>query len=341
MSKKKIIILISILTLLFSACPLEEGISAITCEAEEIPAIEAFHVLSKNSIKIKFTGTVNEVEIVSEPDLGFPEIVKSGTEVEVIFPQNTEVGKKYIISGSARAGKVSTLDFELNILGFNDRVPGLFINEIRTDYSKPKAEFIEFRSLSDGNLSGVTVEIASAEEEGIYIFPPVEIQKGDYITLHLIKLTETEGALIEDDLLSKTSGYCGTDTNENAWDFWVETDKKLLRKSDVIILYETKEGKIIDGAVMTEGNISQWKSEILANKALCLVNSGIWGPDEKNQNGIYTTTEEGSNLTTTTRTLGLVPGSETILPRTKEMWQVCDAGDASPGSENSTSVYEQ
>lgn len=339
MSEKKVFILISILTLLFSACPLEEGISAITCEAEEIPAIESVQVVSKNTIKIKFTGTVNEIELVSEPDLGFPEIQKSGTEVEIIFPRDTEVGEKYLISGSARAGKVSTLDFELDILGFNDRIPGLFINEIRTDYSKPKAEYIEFRSLSDGNLSGVTVEIASAGEEGIYIFPPVEILKGDYITLHLRKLTEAEGVPIEDDLLSKTSGFCGTDTSENAWDFWVETDGKLLRKSDVIILYKSKEGGILDGAVLTEGNIPQWKSEILANKALSLVNSGIWGPDEKNQNGIYTTTTEGKNITTTTRTLGLVPGSEGVFPRTKEMWQVCDTGNASPGTENSTNIY--
>ena len=134
----------------------------------------------------------------------------------------------------------------------------LQINELRTEYtnSGTRPEYIEFKAIKGGNLGGMKLHIMNdAQEPFIYAFPPINVEKGEYITLHLRNL---EGGCI-DELGKDLSLSGGADSCPTARDLWVPGSKKLIYKTDIVYIKDNDRG-ITDAVVMSENPAAGWNA---------------------------------------------------------------------------------
>ena len=142
--------------------------------------------------------------------------------------------------------------------------PSLLINELRTEYSGSggKVEFIELKMLSQGNLGGLRVFIASnAQSPLVYQFKSVNVNEGEYAVLHLRMLDET----CKDEYGDKLNESGGVDSSPTARDFWAPGTSKLLRKTDAVYIMD-KNGVILDAVIIAEDTIPK-NSAAFFNKA--------------------------------------------------------------------------
>jgi hypothetical protein len=163
------------------------------------------------------------------------------------------------------------------------------------DSSKKRAEFVEFKVKSAGNLGGVKLFIKwNAKKPFEYGFPAIEVEAGEYITLHLRALEDN----CVDELGQDLSQSGGTDSCPTARDLWVSDTKKLLHQTDIVYLQNTN-GGIMDAVIMNEKPEETWPkarqhfeelTEFLFNKGAWKSESGqLPGPlDSVDTSGIKT-----------------------------------------------------
>jgi hypothetical protein len=220
-------------------------------------------------------------------------------------------------------------------------MPDLFINEIRTENSKPKVEYIELYSNSAGNLGALRVFVASfSVTQPVYEFPPVEINAGEYIVLHL--RTTEEGCVDETGSNLALSG--GTDAQPGARDFWVPGNTKHIHKTTAVYLVD-QDDRIIDVVLLSE-NANSWGSAAMTTKmtaaAEFIASQGAWLPMGVTQMapGTYTLTPAdavSSAGTTNTRT---ICRNETLGRGNKpQNWYIAATSSATPGRPNSNKRY--
>ena len=164
---------------------------------------------------------------------------------------------------------------ELNVLvpfySRNSRVPKLLINELRTEYSKPKGEFIEFKMGTDGNLGALRVFAAGNNKNPmIYEFPSVEVKEGEYVVLHL-RTWETH----LDELGENLDESSGTDSSSLARDLWISGSSELLRKTDAIYVLD-QDDNILDAIMISDSPLLVWEKNYLAEAAEFLFISDAW-----------------------------------------------------------------
>jgi len=132
----------------------------------------------------------------------------------------------------------------------------MLINELRTEYHSDTSgpEYIEFKVKEAGNLDEVKLFLmADANEPFVYDFPSgIEVQTGEYITLHLRKLNEE----CIDELGQDLSQSGGKDSEPTARDLWHTGDKKLLYNTDIVYL-QAADGRILDAVFMNESKNPQ------------------------------------------------------------------------------------
>jgi hypothetical protein len=213
-------------------------------------------------------------------------------------------------------------------------MPKLLITELRTEYSKPKTEFVEFKTLEAGNLGALRLFIASnAKNPQAFEFPPVEVKKGEYILVHLRTRDSDTGAVNETGDNLALSG--GSEALPDARDFWVPGSNKLLHKIDVVYFMD-QDDKVIDG-VMMSASPDSWgttkehfvlAAELLHKQGAWLsVDGGIPGPKDA----------VGSNNTTATRSVS----RDEAAPDTNRAgdWYITANSSATPGKPNNTKRY--
>ena len=87
-----------------------------------------------------------------------------------------------------------------------------------------KCEFIELRILSDGNLSGLELYSAYDGDSKSYIFPVLDVFRGEVIIVHLRKKDETAVNELGSDLALSKSKY----SSDKARDLWAENENARL-----------------------------------------------------------------------------------------------------------------
>lgn len=280
------------------------------------PVLEEITVESEESLSLHFSDKVKLVnavispyiEGVSDSDQFFknPELsealrtaleseerinvtVNYSTEESVInllFSAATEIGKRYIFYGEVENKKGSSLIFSFYFTGFNSHIPDLVFTEIKDAVSeKYGKEFIELYALCDGNLAGLRLVSINDGLQGAYTFPPIEIQKGDFITVHYRKPADAGGCISEetgDKTLSK-----GTGSSDLSWDLWLENeDSRLGASQDVIYLENPNTGKILQSIVYSIDKKTEWMKEKYEEAAELCVDSGTWEPDSAFENAV-------------------------------------------------------
>jgi hypothetical protein len=237
------------------------------------PVFRDCRPVSPTEVVFTFSHPVTVVSVVFEPALEI-DSVEDGSEVTVTFTGNIEAGIRITADILVEDSKKDTLNVIVPFRARNDRMPALVFNELRTEYSKPKAEFVEFLASESGNLGAMRLFIAGySVSEPIYEFPPAEVTAGEYIVFHVRTLEE--GCVDETGSNLALSG--GTDAHSNARDFWLANTAEMLRKTDALWLMD-QDDRIIDAVIFSENPGDSWGNSKVAEAAKLLGAKKAWLP---------------------------------------------------------------
>lgn len=325
------LVMIVMLVLFFPACTLSpSGITILDGDYSPPLYIEA-QFSSSELMKLYFTEKIMKIEAELQNDttktcsvctidpLMCIQESDSVFSIPVVFTSETEPGLPYTLFACAEDEAGNTLNFSVSFSGFNNRIPPVMLNEVRTEYTKPKVEFVEMKVLEDGNIGGLVVYNAYDGEKSWYIFPSVEVKKDEMLVLHYRTLEEDcrdEYGSLDESL--------GTESNPGARDFWIPETRARIGLNDVILVKSSCTGKILDALLISESGKESWKTEEMEKAARRAYESGAWSSGWEPKDALC------SDNVTTTRTLS----------RQKDgSWITTASGGASPGKENSTKAY--
>lgn len=312
------------------ACLPEAPIEEIWTTVSIPPSFENLQALDARRVEACFSKEVSVDSIYSEPDLG--EALTENEDEEsilIVFSSPLEAGVRYTIGMEATDRHGNSLSVVSSVCGRNERIPDLLITELRTEYSKPRAEFLEIKALCDGNLGGVAIHnTSSGINTPLFTFPPCEVQSGEYIVVHLRSMEA--GWIQEIGALDESPGRDACDT---ARDFWVEGTTKLTRKNDFMAIVD-QDGDIVDALLVCDYVGEEWKQQDLEEGAHWLGANGAW----KAEGGAIVPEDAApSSGATLTRTINRDESREDSDSASD--WYVCDTSGTSPGLPNNDSRY--
>jgi len=154
----------------------------------------------------------------------------------------------------------------------------LQINELRTEYSlnTNSAEYIEFKVIKGGSMEGLYLYsvMNNAQDIFVYIFPEIDVEAGEYITLHLRTFDRLKSCDELRDDLTISGGY---DSCSTARDLWVTENVKLLYKTGIVYI-QNADSKIMDAVILNEKPFGTWNGNQTqyAQIAERLFNAGMW-----------------------------------------------------------------
>jgi hypothetical protein len=301
-------------------------------EITEIVPLEFvdFNLLSKKEISFNFTTAVNNVFCAFTPHQEI-ERIQGGKTVNIYLKENLELQTEFLIDLNVKDDWDNSLSVEVPLF-VNDWIPKMVINELRTEYSSSasRAEYIEFKVISAGNLDGFKLNIMwDSKKPYIFDLPPIDVKPGEYVVFHLRTLESTCVNELGEDLTESE----GTDSSPNARDLWVSGSTKLLHKTDIVYL-QYANGRILDAIVLNEEPGETWKknqshfTEIIEK----LYNSGAWKSADGHLPGPLDAVDTSTIKTSATKSISRYEGKENT--HTAKDWYVTDKGGASPGRMN-------
>lgn len=311
-----------------SSCMMESELVSVWGGDVEVPKLVEVRTLTSREVEARFTVPVAVVSARVQTGGEGGILINTGWEsgdegrtARFILDEGLGIGKTAILSVLVEDGGGNSLSFSAPFTGFNERPACLRINEIRTEYDKPKVEYVEFIVIEAGNLAGLEIQNAMNAEHTWWEFPAAEVAKGDFVVWHLRSLEE---GLVDE--TGETDVSAGCDASPEARDFWDTQTKAPLKKNNVIILRERKGGSILDAVLLVEAGKDAWPDDALKLAAEEAVSSGAWGPTALVTDAVVSTG------TTPTRTIGRNEHSDDA--DTASDWAVCPTGKKSPGSAN-------
>lgn len=199
---------------------------------------------------------------------------EGGSLLQVVFSDShvLEAGHGYMLSGVAQDFQGNSLLFQVPFHGFNQNVAGVVFSEVRSGYSKPKVEYIELYVHTGGNMAGIVLSAANKDFE--YVFPSLEVAAGEYLVLHMRSLEQESGHV--DELDGNLNASTASDSCENARDLWVPLTGKIVGNSDVLVLRERTNGKMMDALLYAHPEISETIKKKTLPVAQLAVDSGAW-----------------------------------------------------------------
>ena len=297
----------------------------------QAPVFLACQAVSETEINFLFSQPVKVVSLHFSPAITLDE-VENGSTVRVTFSGGPGSGERLTADLLAEDDHGNTINVLVPFLTRNSRIPPLLINEIRTEYSKPKCEFIEFKTLRAGNLGALRVFIAgNYKAPMVYEFPPVEVAAGEYITLHLRTTEESN----RDELGSSLDESGGADSSPTARDIWIPGSSKMLHKTTVIYLLD-QDDRVVDSVLLSENADPWWGKDYLAEAAELLYKADAWvSPGGKICSPADAIISSG---TTVTRT---ICRDETLKENsgTAADWYITANSSATPGKPNNPKRY--
>jgi len=305
-----------------------EAAERILGKSSETPVFISCKAVSETEIDFEFSLPVKVTSLHFSPEIQ-PDAIENGSTVRVSYNGGLKPGERVTVDLLAEDDNGNTLNVLVPFRSRNDRMPSLLITEIRTEYSKPKCEFIELKTLEAGNIGALRVFVAGNYKAPlIYEFPPIEVAKGEYITLHLRTTEESN----RDELGRNLDESGGADSSPSARDIWIPGNSELLHKTDAVYLLD-QDDNVVDAVMFSESADPLWKKAYFAEAAEFLYNAAAWkSPD----NEICDPSKAvQSARTTTTRT---ICRDESLLKNsgTAADWYITVTSGATPGKPNNT-----
>ena len=320
-------------------------LSCFSCSQGEVPATAAAigqmftgsseavlflgcKAVSEDEIEFEFSQEVSVKSLKFDPQLDVISI-EDGTTVRVKLDESLGPGIRIKADILAEDAERNTINVLVPFRTRNNKMPQLVINEINTENSNPRTEFIEFKTLTAGNLGGMRVFIngnTNAAQETIYEFLPVNVQADEYIVLHL-RTVEPEAIDEYDDDLTVSGGRNSSPTGR---DLWIPGNTKKIHKAASAVYVMDQDDKVIDGVMISETPDAWWKKDYFAETADLLYQQGVW----KSPSGKIATPADSisSSGHTATRT---ICRDETIeATNTANNWYVTVTSGLTPGRTN-------
>jgi hypothetical protein len=290
-------------------------------DPEEIPPPVDFIIckaLPENEIVFEFSDSVSLVSLSFDPELRYEVIEKEGSEIKIKLTENTDPGLSVDADLQVKDEHDNNISEQISFRTKNNRVPRLQINELRTEYSKPKAEFIELKMLSAGNMGALRVFVASNKAPMIYEFAPIEVKEGEYVVLHLRTFENS------------CNDEYGEGLSPTARDLWIPGSNELLRKTDAVYVLD-QDDKVLDAVMISENSSSVWSNKGIAAAAEFLFDQGFW----KSPAGKVCTPAEAVD-TSVYKTAATLSISRKDAPNTHTAadWYITTSGGVSPGLPN-------
>ena len=281
--------------------------------------------VSETEIVFEFSAPVTLVSLSFDPEMDYESVEEEGSTVTVVLEKELGPGIRFMAILDLEDDWDNAIREEVSIISWNNRFPSLLINELRIVYINQRQEFIELKMLSDGNLGGLQVFVASnSQDQMIYEFKPVEVKKGEYVVLHLRKLEDT----CVDEYGDSLNESVGKESNPNARDIWIHSNKKLIDKTDAVYVMDMNE-RVLDAVMFSDNPASQWSGDLL-KAAEFLFEKGAWSSSD----GEIGTPADAvdSSASTTTRTINR---DETVENSNSAAdWFVTVNSGNTPGKEN-------
>jgi len=306
----------------------EDGTENIEDSPEEIPPEPIFlycKTVSEKEVAFGFSQTVKMVDLCFNPELRH-EIGGEGRTIKVSLAENLESGQILTADFQAEDAYGNSISKQVLFSSTVTNAPAMQINELRTEYSKPRAEFIELKMLSDGNLSALRVFAAGNDKKAqLFEFAPVKVKEGEYVVLHL--RTPEESCKNEyGDSLTESGG---TDSSPTARDFWIPDLNELLRKTDAVYVLD-QNNWVLDAVMISENSSSLWNKSYLNTAADFLFSKGAW----KSPAGTVCSPADAVNSSGTTATRSISRYETAENTHTKADWYVTATSGATPGLPN-------
>jgi len=293
--------------------------------------------VSQDEVEFEFSQPVTVKQLSFEPELEIASITE-GSTVKVKFDRAPEAGKMIVTEILAEDEKRNSINVIVSFRSRNGRMPALVINEVCTEYASvtagKKAEFIELKMKSDGNLGAMRLFIrgdTEAANETIYEFSPVEVKKNDYVVLHLRTYDEAS----RDEYTNNLAESGGMNSSPEARDFWIPGSSKLIHKSNTFIYVLDQDDKVIDALILSEKPNNWWVKEYLAKAAELLYNSGSW----KTADGGICSPMDAFTSAGTTNTRTICRDENVQNTNSAKDWYITDTSCATPGRSNNPKRY--
>jgi len=304
-----------------------ENIGGISKEIPPAPIFLYCKTVSEKEIVFGFSQPVTMVSLSFSSGLEYKTTGK-GKTITVSLAENLESKQLLTADFLAEDANGNSVKKQVSFSSTASSAPALQINELRTEYSKPKAEFIEFKMLSDGNLGGLRVfAVSNNKAPMVYEFASVEVKAGEYVVLHLRKLEESN----KDEYGKSLDESGGTDSSPTARDFWVPGTNKLLRKTDAVYVLDQNDW-VLDAVMIAENSDSWQKKEYFANTADFLFTQGAWKSAMETVPGVADAVDSSGIKTSATKSISRKELAENT--HTSADWYVTAANGVSPGLQN-------
>ncbi|MDR1948691.1 MAG: hypothetical protein LBQ38_04800 [Spirochaetaceae bacterium] len=318
------------------SCSTESAMQQVLGISAEAPVFIACRAVSEREVTFQFSLPVRVSSLRFDPPLEV-ESVTEGERVTVTLDMPPEGGNRIMADMVVEDEGGNTLNVLVPFRTRNNNIPPLVITEVRTEYSKPKVEFVELRTLKAGNVGALRLFIAtSGMDAPVFEFPPAQVGAGEYIVVHL-RTPEPESINETGEDLGASPYSKDNEALPEARDFWVPGTAKRIKKTDIILCMD-QDDRIIDALLLSENPDPWWKTEDLARAAELAGKQGAWlspggeagqipGPDSA----------VASRNTTATRSIS----RDEAAPdgNNSADWYITAASNATPGKLNSVKKY--
>ena len=326
------------LSLFFISCPLLTlGGKALSSDSSPPRFLEA-SVPDEESVRLTFDKKCAVVEnrlMIGE--LSVSEIQTSEDGIITVKTAPQIPGKEYVVDITVTDGAGNTTTLLWAFYGFNSRLPTIQLNEISVNASgNNHADAVELLCLSNGNLAGMCLyEGSPADFDTLFVFPNVEVKKGEMILVHY----KPEGLPEEVQELNALDESGGKNSHPNARDFWVEGGDGLTGTNGALTLYNTPGGRLIEAFLYSNRTTASdtayngFGSDSFLINVTEITEAGGWNwplGQPRPEDCVH------SKGITSTRTVNRRPDSP---PGTKESWFIGATGTASLGETNTTEEY--
>ena len=320
----------------FSACSTGEAASAAISQmfggSSQALLFLNCKAVSEDEIEFEFSQPVTVKFINFDPVISIAS-VEGDSVIRVKLEEHLESGLEFTADLLAEDADKNTINVLVQFRSRNNRMPALVINELCTEYSNStsgkKPEFIEFKMKSDGNLGAMRVFIlgnTNTSKQTVYEFKPVEVKKGDYVTLHLRNVGEE----CKDEYGDNLDEAGGRDASPTARDFWLPGNTKLIHKDASAVYILDQDDKVLDAVMISLTPDTWWKKDYLAEAANFLFEQGKW----KSADGRICSPAEAAKSDKTTNTKTICRDETLENSNSAADWYVTVTSGATPGKPN-------
>jgi hypothetical protein len=327
---------IALPALFYSACSCstESALQQVLGISAEAPVFIGCKAISGREIAFQFSLPVTVSSLRFDPPQEIEEI-GTGDLVAVTLQKPLIGGERVMADILVEDQAGNTLNVLVPFRTRNDNIPSFVITEVRTEYSKPKVEFVELRMLTAGNLGALRMFIAGSGLDAPFLeFPPVTVKAGEYVVIHLRSL---DPAAIDEtgDDLAATPYTKDNEAQIDARDFWIPEAKKHLTKKAGAVFFTDQDDRIIDAVMFSETADAWWQDENMAKAAELLGKAGAWTASDGGLPG----PADAVLSRDTTATRSICRDESAADNNSASDWYITATSCATPGKENSTRRY--